>query len=397
MAKKKQNIDSKIYNFSTSHNTASHYAEYVNANSQYFSSNPSSIAKEYYKKPLKLKTLGMWVVRLIVILAIFLAVVTSIAIMPILNIFSPGGGDIGEVIYDYQNIYNYKGLLVAPNDISDLEFDLPAKYSELTDKEFIQFAYEKSLENLKNIDNALIYKQGLLQMALGGSPNYIDIAGNVIKTPTEYFKIDYHLYNNVPILDSFIGSVISKSADVLTGERFYTNSSLNKMHHQKVKNSNRYDNGIPYSTWTNGVTTNTLDVPVYRASQAGLFNITNHTIKPSTILDEGCEVHYNAKDGYYLVKAVLDLSNPETYKYSLADIITGTGDPNTMYSAVSIEFTVWDTGFLRTFFLTEKWDANLVISMSFDFNTYLYFSYDDSDCSIDKCDDAKAYKNTLGL
>ena len=156
------------------------------------------------------------------------------------------------------------------------------------------------------------------------------------------------------------------------------------------------ENGIPYGNWDPliiNIQKKEKAVPVFNDSQKGSFEITKHIAAADTL--KGVTVQYNRAEGYYVVTFVYDVENPETYVNSLADIQAGTGDKNAKYTSIKAEFTVWDNGNFRSFFINEKWSAKVVISLEFELQTNWLFSFDARDCDFNNYPDAALYKNSL--
>lgn len=383
----------KEYTAKHEFNKKSHYSDYVKLNREYFGSNPSTLADEYNKqqkkKPIKLTK---WVVNVLVICSLVIFVVVSGVVC---SLFA-GGGSGGYVpTPGNKNAHNFSSLCSRP-DVPD---STKVEFSPFVDsKEKAAFLYKISSENITKTPYFTAYNKGLTFMKMGNSDNYIDVDAVIMKTQDEYFNIEYHLKNSVPILDSFIGSAIAKTTDVVTTTRKYVGKNDNSMTYQKVKNNAYDENGVPYAVWDSTVPfstpeTKSLPIPIYNASQEGVFEITKHAINENTISD--AEVKYDRKGGFYTVSLTLDHTNPETVANSINDIRAGTGDPNTSYSLIKIDFTVWDNGYLRSFDILEKWDAKIVISLNFELETHWQCSYAEKDCDFASYNDVVIMKNSL--
>ena len=376
---------------STSYSDKSRFGAYLRHNKRYFEQNPSVFAEEYKKKPKKPKKLTRLIVNTLVICSVFILVVVASSV----SIALVGNDNSHYTSIAQENVHNFKSLAVKPkftHGIINLDnFESPSEKA--------QFLYELCSENSKNTEFFTAYNNGLLLMNMGSSNNYIDIDSVIMKTQTEYFSIIYHIKNSVPILDSILGGIIEKTADVVTTERMYAKSTDKKMAYQKVKNNSRDENGVPHADWkpllelTDSISYKAL--PVFNSSQSGPYEITKHKISTETILT--AEVSYNNTEGYYTVKATLDPTNPKTVVDSIADIRVGTGDKNAHYTLITTEFTVWDNGYLRSFNLTEKWEANVVISLAFELKTNWMCSYNSQDCNLNSYPDASATKKALGI
>lgn len=368
----------------------SRYSDYVKLTKEYFGEHPSTLAEEYNKKK-KPKKLSRLIVNIMVICALVIFVVV---LSTVCSVFAGGGGG-NYVDPGKNNVHNFVGLEVEPS-LSSEKIDL----SSCPDaKSKAAYLYEISSKNVTDAPYFTSYNKGLLFMRMGSSDNYIDIDAVTLKTQKEYFNIEYHLKNSVPILDSFIGGIISKTTDVVTTARRYARAGDDYTTYQKVKNNEYDENGVPYAAWDATIAINTPEVQklpetIFNSSQGENYRITKHVITVDTISD--AEVTYDAKHGYYTVSLTLDPTNPDTVVDSLDDIRVGTGDKNASYSQIKIDFTVWDTGYFRTFSLLEKWNANVVISLGFQLETNWQCSYNELDCQPDEYRDCAIMKNFLG-
>ena len=280
------------------------------------------------------------------------------------------------------NVHNFVGLLVEPTLASPTKVDLS---DCSTAKEKAEKLYAIAWRNATDTQYFTAYNTGLIRMNMGGSDNYLDIDTVVKKTQKEYYYIEYHLKNSVPILDTIIGDILAKATDIITTERKYASAGSDVMLYQKVKNNEYNEKGEPQANWDATIAINTpvtkeLKAPVFNSTQNGVFRLANHTVNARTISD--AEVIYHEEEGYYEVTTTLDHTNPETIKDSAADIQAGTGDNNAKYNYLKVNFTVWDTGYLRTLQTVEKWSAKVVLSLNFEMETNWDCSYDRRDCKI---------------
>lgn len=374
---------------STSYSDKSRFGAYLHHNKKYFEQNPSAFAEEYKKKPKKPKKLTKWIVNTLVICSVFILVVVGSSV----SIALTGNNNSNYTSIAQENVHNFKSLAVKPDIKTELinldGFETPAEKA--------QYLYNVCSENSKNTPYFTAYNSGLLLMNMGASANYIDIDSVIMKTQSEYFSIIYHIKNSVPILDTILGGLIEKTADVVTTERMYAKKGDNKLSYQKVKNNARDENGVPHANWEpllaikDNVSYKTL--PIFNSSQTGTYEITKHKITTETIVT--AEVKYNEEEGYYTVKATLDPTNPKTVVDSITDIRVGTGDKEANYTLIIAEFSVWDNGYLRSFNLEEKWEANVIITLSFELKTNWLCSYNPADCNLDTYPDAKSTKAEL--
>ena len=360
--------------------------------------NLASVRKEYShayttygeEKPKgkKRKKIAKLVINSLVICSLAIAVVLITVVGTMFS--TPSGGDV-DINYDLANRHNFVGLALPSDNAGDnITID-----ESLDDKELAVFLYNTASNKAKSAINMTAYNDGWLVMIMGGSPNLIDIDSVIMKTQDEYFSIIYHLKNSVPILDSFIGAAIAKTTDVVTTERMYADKNSKYLAYQKVKNCDYDDNGVPYANWTSivDITTQQRPLPVFSEAQNGKFDITKHIMTVDTVTQ--ASVKHVKNGGYYEVKVTYDHLNPDTYVNSLYDIQSGTGDKNALYTQLTAEFTVWENGSFRSFFLNEKWSAKMLIDLEFELQTNWLFSYDISDCNIDTYPDAVATKNAV--
>ena len=392
MAKKKTGLTQKNrYVPSESYNEKSHYRDYVEINNSYFGQYPSTLADEFkaeqLRKPHKLSKLigNVFVIASLVLVIIGVSVIASL--------FASGGTIIDNTNKPLDNPHNFVALKVRP-DGEPLTKTL--KDFNQDEKAFGLYLYRTCAENAKKADYMTAYNDGWIYMSLSNTPNYLDIDSVVMKSQYEYFSEVYHIKNSVPILDSFLGATIAKTTDVVTTERMYAAKNDSFMRYEKVKNNDVDGNGIPYANWDPliiNIQKKEKAVPVFNDSQNGSFEITKHIAAADTLKE--VTVQYNRAEGYYVVTFVYDVDNPETYVNSLADIQAGTGDKNAKYTSIKAEFTVWDNGNFRSFFINEKWSAKVVISLEFELQTNWLFSFDARDCDFNNYPDAALYKNSL--
>lgn len=389
MAKKK--VEKQEYVSQHSFHAKSRYDDYLKANAAYFAEHDSNAAEEYAKQPKKPKRIAKWIVNVMVIASLVILVVVASTLSYTLVV--SGGSYVAK---GANNVHNFNGLVVPPT-LSGESIDL-TPYESV--KEQAAFLYDTAFRNVTDAPYFTAYNTGLLFMRMGSSDNYIDIDTVTMKTQKEYFYIEYHLKNSIPILDSVIGGVLEKATDIITTERKYASSAGSVTYYQKVKNNSVDDNGVPSAVWEGslGINDPTLvkkNMTTFNTAQEGTFSLTNHVFNPSTILN--AEVVHDDENGYYSVSATLDHTSKETVVNSLADIRSGTGDNSATYSLIKIDFTVWDSGYLRTFSMMEKWSAKVVISLNFNMETNWQCSYSSTDCNLNKYHDAKIMKDYLGF
>lgn len=389
--KKDKKKQERVYNPEFSYNQKSHYSDYLHSREEYFEKNPSTVVEEYNKEVKKKpKRLARWIRNVLVIVSIAIFAITIVSVGYVLA----GQGGSGYKEKGVENVHNFHSLEVAPVLTDPVKVDL-SEYK--TAKGKTRYLYDLASKNATDTPWYAAYNTGLLYMKMGSSENYMDIDAVTLKSQQEYFNIEYHLKNSVPILDSILGEMLASATDVITTERRYVSVNDSYMTYQKVRNNEYDEKGVPKATWDATIAINTplikeLPIPTFHSAQEGVYRITNHVITEETASD--AEVIYNEEEGYYDVTVTLDHTNPKTYVQSINDIRAGTGDNNAKYNFVKMHFTVWDTGYFRTFSMTEKWSAKVVLSLDFELQTNWKMSYDKRDCNIAQYPDAKAFLET---
>ena len=286
-----------------------------------------------------------------------------------------------HVFHGFSNVHGFVALTEPPEDVNDV-ITVDDKLSQV---EQAAYLYRVGSTNAKNAPYLVGCNSGSMTLQMFGQNNYIDLDAVIMKDKTTYFKMDYHLINDAPLA--------SLSQDSTSAERWYYDASMEQMLAQKAYSSVRDEDGVPYATWTDNVSTYTKDVPIYTTKQFGIFTITNHTITAETL--RSATVTHNDKEGYWEVVCELDLSNPNSVAYSLADIRTGTGDKKAKYTHVSFEYTVWDCGYLRTMCTREDWSAKVFVALQFHMDLNYYFSYYEGDCDMENYPDFVATRDAL--
>lgn len=283
---------------------------------------------------------------------------------------------------ELNNVYGFTSLAMRPDDESGAVDLTP--YA--TDKEKATYLYWLAGYQSKMSPTTTAYAQGQLCMTLLGSDNYIDVSGLIMKNEQQYYRSFYQIANSVPLLDNPLFASAAKKA--VTTERYYYSSRLDNMQYQLVYNNRVDEQGLPRADWSTIDEAATMDVPVFNAMQFGIFSVTDHTVKVDTI--DSATVSYNEEDGYYSVSILLDMNNPDSTAYSVAEIRDGTGDKSAVYSKVQIDFSVWDNGYMRDLYMDEIWDARVVVKLHFDLATHYYFSYNADDCRMDAIDEVRS-------
>ena len=286
-----------------------------------------------------------------------------------------------HVFHGFSNVHGFVALTEVPEDVDDvIEVD-----ESMSEVEQAAYLYRLASTNAKNYPTVVACNSGAMTLEMFGQFNYIDLDTVIMKDKTTYFKMDYHLINDAPLASLSEGST--------SAERWYYEAGMDMMNAQKVYTSVRDEDNVPYATWPEGTAIYTKDVPIFTANQFGIFTVTNHTIALETI--KSATVSHNDKEGYWEVHVELDLKNPDSTAYSLADIRSGTGDKKAKYTQVSFNFTVWDCGYMRSVSSIEDWSAKVIVALSFHMETNYYFSYYEGDCDMENYKDLVEAKEQM--
>ena len=323
------------------------------------------------KKSLPKKIIYL-IVGVVVGFFVLVGLVTSLCI-----VFLPKKGT--HNFNGYSNVHGFLALAEAPEVDSVITLD-----ENMSQEEQAAYLYRTASTNLKNAPYLVGYNQGALTLSMFGQYNYIDLDAVIMKNQDTYFKVDYHVINDAPLA--------SLSRDTTSCERWYYQSGMESMAAQKVYSSDRDEAGVPFADWSEPENY-TKEVPVFTTGQYGIFTVVNHTITADTI--KNATVTHNDKGGYWEVTCSLDLSNPASTAYSLADIRTGTGDKKAKYTGVSFIYTVWDSGYMRTFSTREDWNAKVIVSLAFHMDINYYYSYLEEDCDMATYKDFTDAKNAM--
>lgn len=258
-------------------------------------------------------------------------------------------------------------------------------------KAFAAQLYLTAATRAKNAPYLTVYDECTSYFNIGSMVNMIDVSSVVMKDPSRFFKIEYHLKNSIPLFDNApqLEVILNSFITMVTTERMYTDASMDNMLYQKTLN-NKYDSEmVPIADWDDINTEQYKAKPVYLESQTGIFELTQHQITKDTIKEATVTITEN---NTYYVKLVLDLDNPDTTSVARQSIIDGTGDKNANYSSIAVEFEIWDNGDFRNMKLDEAWSAKVFgIDFSSQFNNVYYFSYYQKDAVMEDFAAAKAF------
>lgn len=386
-------ISKARYSTSKAFNKKSHYSDYERLCDEYFRKTESKEVDRYNKRLRKPKRLPKLIANAIVVatIASFVVILSTLC-----AVFAGYGSDAGPRPDASDNPHGFVGLEQRPDGGAPIDltgFDgAKAQAAEL---------YRIGQEKMTDAKRLVAYDRALFALKIGAANNYIDIDAVTLKTQDEYFNIEYHLKNSVPLLDSPIGALIAKAADIVTTTRTYASASMRTMKFQKVKNNAYGADGVPTAKWTDetgSYASPIKDLPQInfnsKQKSSGLFRLIKHTVTEETI--KTAEVTHDDENGYWSVKASLDASNPETTKDSIEDFRKSARSDRAGYTKIDLSFTVWDNGCLRSMDVSEKCLAKVIISLDFTVESKWKCSYDARDCDFRRYPDAKSAKKALG-
>lgn len=299
-----------------------------------------------------------------------------------------------------QNRHNFEGLLVRPSFAGAVDADIPENETEII--EYAYSLYTEAMTNAKDCEKMLAFSNCATIFSVIGVSNVIDLDIVILKNQNNFFRIDYRLKNNVPFLNiKAFAKQINEGLDLVITERYYTDTSMDAMIYQKVRNSSVDENNIPSADWASSdfpITEKELPKQVYNSSQDGPFTLVGYDVSPETI--KSAVVTHNKKDKFYSIDLVFDCDVPSLTADVINLIRDGSGDPNAHYNEMTMTFTVWDNGYLRSLKSYETWSAAalgvsaLKFESIFDYNWMI--SYDETDCDMSKCADLQLMKSHLG-
>lgn len=319
----------------------------------------------------------------ILVIAIF---VTSIAIFGLAE---------REVDLTPRSYTSFESLGVRPDEDSLDLGEVPSDVAAL--KEFAVMLYNLGGTNAKNAEALAAHCNCQMKMDVANTLNYVDIDAAIIKTQEEFFRIDYRLERDLPFAEALGG--LAKLVDMILTERFYTNTDMDYLVYQKVRNSAIDENDAPYAVWDDPkdkLKEEQREVPVYNSMQDGVFEVIAYTPNVDAINNVSIEYVESEEGNYYKVALEFDPQNDLLVSRVIDSIRTGAMDDNAYYSKINYSFELWDNGYFKTITIGENWNAHAMGISLFSFNTEsLYnwtFSYneDDADPSAYKdCVDAK--------
>ena len=305
-----------------------------------------------------------------------------------------------------ENPHGFVNLGVRPS--IERKIDITAsdlnKMSQTQLKETALMLYDTAMTNFKEND-VVIYDNCLTSFSVIGVENKVNIDSVTFKTDEEYFRIDYRLKNTTPLLDTYPFSKFEKqlndSLELVLTERQYADTESEKLVYQKVKNASLDDDSVPYAEWDDPdnypITEELRDKPVFSPSQEGKYSLTAHKVSVETMAK--AEIKYHYAEGYYEVKISLDTTNPETSAAAVGNIREGSGDENANFDKLDITFTVWDSGFMRSYQMDEGWKASALgielLKFESMFHYNMYFSYSEEDTDLENYPDYLSFMEDL--
>lgn len=285
-----------------------------------------------------------------------------------------------------QNRHGFDGLLLRPSFDGAVESNIPTEETALIN--YAYSLYALAMQNAKNCEEMLAFSNCSTRFSVIGIDNYIDLDIVLLKNQEKFFRIDYRLKNNVPFLNfKAFAKQINDSLELVITERYYADTTMDYMLYQKVRNSNLLENDLPGADWESDeypIIAKEMPQEVFNSSQEGAFTLVGYTITPETI--KTATISHNKRDKYYSVDIVFDCSVPALTENIVGLIRDGSGDPNANYNQMTMNFTIWDNGYLRSLKSYETWSAAalgvsaLTFESVFDYNWMI--SYNSKDCDI---------------
>ena len=251
--------------------------------------------------------------------------------------------------------------------------------------------------------------------------NKVDLHRYEIKNKNEYFKVEYRVKREIPLFTMLptMEADINKSLKLVLAERWYANLGAKKAYneddeplviYQEVANSKMVSSAkgdimVPSADFSEKAVTDNMKgkkytnytpkngkskypdgytVPAFTASQyededyyytrlpfvVDLDTVLSATVAPSVGED-------GLPDGGLKVTMVLDTDNYDATEFALEGIKEGTKDPNSRFTSIEFDFTVWDTGYYKYFNETERWEATISVPMFGNLGMSSLFKYQD--------------------
>jgi hypothetical protein len=331
---------------------------------------------------------------LTVVIAIFLIIAIPVVAYSII-IFMPRKG-VPPMEFGARD---FVGLGLPPvGAVEALFFDVPTCEIELV--ELAVKLYRIANENDKNTPHRMYYGTAATVHSVGSSNNFVDVETVEMKNGAQYFRTDYRLENNLPLLAGSL-SFLNDMFEFVATERFYFDPRFEMMKYQRVTNASLNENKIPVANWSVLREESELPVPIFNAKQEGVFEKSDHNINERTIVLGSVKIEHkhNEQGRYYCVSFDLNINLPETTLRTLPMVIAGTGDPNTRFLFSTISFQVWASGYYKYYEFKEAFTARVAgfLVLESNFHYKREFSYSAADSDIDNYKDAKDFMTALGL
>lgn len=280
----------------------------------------------------------------------------------------------------------------------DLRPDAPAiTITGSTDTEKIINLYNIALANLKNTPYLAAYNEGLFENETAGMTNYLYDDHIIMKTPDQYFYVNYRFIKDCPIADSAIFADMFKEMGAILSLRKYYEKGKDKALSQKTNDNYMTADNLPTTNW-NSISIETINPIVFNASDTGDFVINEHDMKEEYIMNDWNEEYMisfeecteeETGDKYYKMRFALDPQQATTE--SSKNIKEQTGDSGTSYYRIVYEITIWDNGYFRTYNNDSYFSGKALGLFNADYKNeyHWHFSYDEQDCDIDNYVDAQ--------
>lgn len=270
-----------------------------------------------------------------------------------------------------------------------------------TDEELLKgyavMLYNTGGTSAKNADALAAYSSCIMKMTVLNIDNYVDIDSSIIKTQDEYFRNDYRLEKDLPF-KRLLGNEIAAKLEMVLAERVYTDTDMEYLAYQKVRNSERGENDIPTADWSSPEEQER-DVPVYNSTQDGIFEVMGYNVTTDAVLSATVEYIESEQGNYYSVSMSLNTAYEPLTERVIGAIRSGSQDANAAFKTITYEFELWDNGYFKSVHIFEYWTAKAMGKIAFatesDYNWQ--FSYDADDANPDTFADCVAYKKELKI
>lgn len=255
--------------------------------------------------------------------------------------------------------------------------------------------YQEGMKNANASPYCVTYGLADFSACFGSTKNLFSLDIVTMKTQYEYFRIDYRLKDDAPLLDELpvsISTAINESLGLVQTERQYYKKGMSAIAYQRVCNAAPDENRLASADWTQTITEESRDAD--GVLENGIV-LTAHNVTASTI--KSAEVSYDRSGGFYAVKIVLDCYAEGACEKANSDVAAGAGDRNAHYDTAEIDFEIWDNGYFKRMTIDEIWLAKAIglINLTNTFHYDWKFSYDESDCDIGSYRDSRLFLDAL--